>query len=435
MQQQEEIVVRLKPQKPTFTDDADDLRSETKNKNAGECMERFQPGDNIDDLNGKESEEVGMQNNVVDTNTSGILSASQKNTNTTNSKGNSHSHKPRPPPISSVDIDNIMLKEINELVSLSDLEPIASMAIFQRLVDDLMELYRIIEENPKKSIDLRSLIFKGMGDILVDRQEMKKKVEKFKANGPSEPLDNIELKNPFPVMLKEDMMKMADAHKQQHHNFVQKLKSRSNERLEIPLKQNSKIDSNFDELANMSLDSDDFKKVSGCYHINIDAKLHEELCSKFYLKKSPPMSVTKYLERVNRLLCPSTASLLTAAYFLFNTVFNLKPSNMTCVVPLEAPPEDEGEIQMSPVNSRNIFRLILGCLRLSLKLIEDKNYKQRYYCKVVGMQNMPEMLRLELAEMFMLDSHLFINQYVLTRFIFQFKVFDHNVRLFFASMK
>lgn len=71
-------MVRLKPQKPTFTDDADDLRSETKNKNAGECVERFQPGDNIDNLNGKEGEQVGMQNNRVDTNTSGIRSASKK---------------------------------------------------------------------------------------------------------------------------------------------------------------------------------------------------------------------------------------------------------------------------------------------------------------------------------------------------------------------
>ena len=70
---------------------------------------------------------------------------------------------------------------------------------------------------------------------------------------------------------------------------------------------------------------------------------------------------------------------------------------------------------MSSVNNRNFFRLILGSLRVSLKLIEDKNYKQRYYCKVVGMQNMSEMLNLELAEMFMLNFHLFINEYVLTR--------------------
>lgn len=103
------------------------------------------------------------------------------------------------------------------------------------------------------------------------------------------------------------------------------------------------------------------------------------------------------------------------------------------VVPLGEPPKEEGDIHMSSVNNRNVFRLILGSLRVSLKLIEDKNYKQRYYCKVVGMQNMSEMLNLELAEMFMLNFHLFINEYVLTRFLFQFKVFDHNARLLFAS--
>lgn len=441
MQQPEEIVVRLKPQKPTFTgddDDDDDDISESQNKDniMGKAIKHFRPNENANTSNlsvGELNGEPTIDKIITKKDNKSESPSASNNTNILTGKNSTHVHKTRSPPIASVDIDNLLQKEINELKGLSDLEPIAAMAIFQRLVEDLMKLHKKIEENPQNSIDIRSLLFEGMGDILIDHQEMRKKVENFKANGSSGSLDNVELKNPFPVMLKEEMMEMANVHKAQHQNLLQKYKSRSNEQLEIPLKQKSKIDSNFDELANLSLDSHDFKNASGCYHINIDSKRHEELCSKFYLKKAPTLSVNKYLERINKLLCPSTASLLTAAYFLFHTVFNLKPSNNMRVVPLGEPPKEEGDIHMSSVNNRNVFRLILGSLRVSLKLIEDKNYKQRYYCKVVGMQNMSEMLNLELAEMFMLNFHLFINEYVLTRFLFQFKVFDHNARLLFAS--
>ena len=70
------------------------------------------------------------------------------------------------------------------------------------------------------------------------------------------------------------------------------------------------------------------------------------------------------------------------------------------------------------VSKLNAFRLILTCVRISSKLIEDKNFKQNYYCKVTGLQKLEDLFRLELAMGYGLDWGLFTNEYTLWRYLF-----------------
>lgn len=79
------------------------------------------------------------------------------------------------------------------------------------------------------------------------------------------------------------------------------------------------------------------------------------------------------------------------------------------------------EVHMSKLSKLNAFRLILTCIRISSKLIEDKNFKQHYYCKVTGLQKLEDLFRLELALGYGLDWELFINEYTLWRYLFHMK--------------
>lgn len=83
--------------------------------------------------------------------------------------------------------------------------------------------------------------------------------------------------------------------------------------------------------------------------------------------------------------------------------------------------DGNSEVHMSKISKLNAFRLILTCVRISSKLIEDKNFKQHYYCKVTGLQKLEDLFRLELALGYGLDWELFINEYTLWRYLFHMK--------------
>lgn len=378
---EEDIRKSLKPQKPTFVDDAE--QSQKLYKNLGS-----------DDANGGMKDQHG------------------------NNQKKPHKHHV---PISSVDVDELMNKKIDLLTDLAELEQIEAMAMFQRLVEDLIELSKLFARIP--NLDLRKVVFGGMASRLTNIDTLKDAKVEFKdgkANGAS----HLE----FPALIKDEMSKLVDSKREENQKKLEKLKSQSNEELGIPLKKSSKMDSNFDELEALSLTTEDLSPISGKYHLNLDPKLCEEISQRFYLKKAPQISLSKYLERINRFLSPSPAVLLTASYLLFNMAFNIKPENDLCSLPLQEPAESEGSIKMTFINELNVFRVVLSVLRVSLKLIEDQNYKQAYYCKVTGMRGTADLFRLEFALIYILGFNLFVNEFVLTRFIYQFKVFDANIQ-------
>ncbi|QPG75448.1 hypothetical protein FOA43_002803 [Brettanomyces nanus] len=426
----EEISVKLKPQQPTFEDD----KGETNTKEGdGELDEK------ITKEKGQESEQDGNKEEDLETNREDGKCFKQDTSDSKNGSLNKEDsslsgtkerspERIRPPAISSVNMDLFIDNKIDKLGCLNDLKQIEAMAFFKRLVDDLMTLDYVVKEDPE--IDLRSLLFDNMHDVLTPGQDLCDEINDDEGSVDSFTDDN---RDRFPTLLEKPMSQLKDEKRTDRNSALEKLKSVSNEQLEVPLRKNSRIDANFEDASETAFTDDDFRRKSGSYHQNIDHELCTKIIQKFYLKQAPSLSITQYLERINKFITPSPAVLLSASYFLFNVAFDLKPENNCSLLPLQSPPEEEGPIKMTSVDSLDIFRLVLSALRISLKLIEDKNFKQAYYCKITGLQHIDDLFKLELAFLYLLNFNLFINEFSLTRFLFQFKVFDTNLRRYLKS--
>ncbi|OWB64006.1 hypothetical protein B5S29_g5033 [[Candida] boidinii] len=247
----------------------------------------------------------------------------------------------------------------------------------------------------------------------------------------------------------------------------------ANDDLELPLKKISKIHSNFEELTQRrSISSSSqtnvntnignkkngkivkrleiIKSYNDRYLIN-KSRTHEDclqLINRFYLKSLPSLPVEKYLNRINQFITSSASVYITASMYLFNISFNLKSGiksyykddsknydkkdKYLLINPLKSP---ESIIKMIPIEDLNIFRLILTSIRISSKLIEDKNYKQNYYCKITGLQNTNELFKLELIFLFIIDFNLITNEILILRHLYQLKLFNNNLKNFINSIK
>lgn len=87
------------------------------------------------------------------------------------------------------------------------------------------------------------------------------------------------------------------------------------------------------------------------------------------------------------------------------------------------------KVSVAEVNKRNAFRLLLSSIRIASKLIEDKNFKQGYYCKVTGLQKVEDLFRLELALGYGLDWELFANEHTLWRYLLHMKCLRNAVEI------
>ncbi|OUM52488.1 hypothetical protein BVG19_g1685 [[Candida] boidinii] len=252
----------------------------------------------------------------------------------------------------------------------------------------------------------------------------------------------------------------------------------NNDDLELPLKKISKIHSNFEELTQRRSVSGNssqanindinnsaitkkgknkktekrleiIKSYNDRYLIN-KSRTHEDclqLINRFYLKSLPSLPVEKYLNRINQFISSSASVYITASMYLFNIAFNLKSGiksyykddsknydkkdKYLLINPLKSP---ESIIRMIPIEDLNIFRLILTSIRISSKLIEDKNYKQNYYCKITGLQNTNELFKLELIFLFIIDFNLITNEILILRHLYQLKLFNNNLKNFINSI-
>ena len=231
--------------------------------------------------------------------------------------------------------------------------------------------------------------------------------------------------------------------------------------------------------------SEKFGKYEKCL---INDETYEWISRKFYLKSAPNMEIMKYIERINTNLEISGPVGLCAGWFLFKLVFNIKCNEKlsdalnnndgdyikyedrddnywdTRSFPLSLgesfnvnginneeevnsigmndkdesfnsviSEEEEGsinkEINLMKVNKLNAFRLILTSIRISSKLIEDKNFRQEYYCKVTGLQKLEDLFRLELAMGYGLEWGLFTNEYTLWRYLFHMQSIARGCKL------
>ena len=111
---------------------------------------------------------------------------------------------------------------------------------------------------------------------------------------------------------------------------------------------------------------------------------HAAVIRKFCSKKPPPIALEDYLMRLHRYCPMSTAVYLAAGLYIHRLAVTEK---------------------WLPVTKRNVHRLVLAGLRISMKALEDLSYPHSRFAKVGGVTE-SEMVRLEVSFCFVTGFNL-----------------------------
>ena len=118
---------------------------------------------------------------------------------------------------------------------------------------------------------------------------------------------------------------------------------------------------------------------------------HGAVTRKFYSKKPPPIPLEEYLIRLHRYCPMSTAVYLATALYV----------HRLAVVE-----------RIIHVTARNVHRLLLAGLRVSMKALEDLSYPHRRFAKVGGVSE-SELGKLEISFCFLTNFELRVSQEML----------------------
>lgn len=111
---------------------------------------------------------------------------------------------------------------------------------------------------------------------------------------------------------------------------------------------------------------------------------HGALARKFYSKRPPPISTEDYLMRMHKYCPMSTAVYLAASVYITRLAIQEK---------------------ILPVTPRNVHRLLLACLRVAMKALEDLSWPHARFSKVGGVSE-GELGRLEITFCYLMDFSL-----------------------------
>lgn len=120
---------------------------------------------------------------------------------------------------------------------------------------------------------------------------------------------------------------------------------------------------------------------------------HGALARKFYSKRPPPISTEDYLMRMHK-YCP-----LSTAVYLASSVYITRLAVHEKIV---------------PVTPRNVHRLLLACLRVAMKALEDLCWPHARFSKVGGVSE-GELGRLEITFCYLMDFGLKVDATMLQK--------------------
>jgi hypothetical protein len=120
---------------------------------------------------------------------------------------------------------------------------------------------------------------------------------------------------------------------------------------------------------------------------------HGALARKFYSKRPPPISTEDYLMRMHKYCPMSTAVYLAASLYI--TRLSVQE-------------------RLIPVTPRNVHRLLLACLRVAMKALEDMSWPHARFSKVGGVSE-GELGRLEITFCYLMDFSLKVDAAVLQK--------------------
>ncbi|EXJ88410.1 hypothetical protein A1O1_05340 [Capronia coronata CBS 617.96] len=137
---------------------------------------------------------------------------------------------------------------------------------------------------------------------------------------------------------------------------------------------------------------------------------HGALARKFYSKRPPPISIEDYLMRMHKYCPTSTAVYLASSLYITRLAV---------------------QEQILPVTPRNVHRLLLACLRVAMKALEDLSWPHGRVSKVGGVSEV-ELGRLEITFCYLTDFNLKVDAAMLQREaenLCRHNRFDHAVLL------
>lgn len=117
----------------------------------------------------------------------------------------------------------------------------------------------------------------------------------------------------------------------------------------------------------------------------------DTIARKFYSKKPPPISIEDYLLRLHRYCPMSTAVYLAAAVYIYRMAV---------------------EDRSVPVTVRTVHRLLLGCLRIAMKALEDLSYPHQRFAGVGGVSE-KELAKLEISVCYLTNFDLKVDNTML----------------------
>jgi hypothetical protein len=120
---------------------------------------------------------------------------------------------------------------------------------------------------------------------------------------------------------------------------------------------------------------------------------HGTLARKFYSKRPPPISTEDYLMRMHKYCPMSTAVYLACSVYVTRLAIHEK---------------------ILPVTPRNVHRLMLACLRVAMKALEDLSWPHARFSKVGGVSE-GELGRLEVTFCYLMDFNLKVDAAMLQR--------------------
>jgi hypothetical protein len=120
---------------------------------------------------------------------------------------------------------------------------------------------------------------------------------------------------------------------------------------------------------------------------------HGALARKFYSKRPPPISTEDYLMRMHKYCPMSTAVYLAASLYITRLAI---------------------QDRVLPVTPRNVHRLLLACLRVAMKALEDLSWPHARFSKVGGVSE-GELGRLEITFCYLMDFSLKVDAAMLQK--------------------
>lgn len=356
-------------------------------------------------------------------------------------RGENSPEPAKPEPLSSVDACEIIDGLLSGGMSLDELSGTQAMAVLLSFVQDLMAL----TERSADATDAGT-IFDGAYEVLLQNAS-RDAAQDGAGDGDARPGAGARFSGApavyRPLLERVYEQKARSLAEQRRASLV----SASQEEIGVPLRMGSKMLSNFeDELAQsgsslldtrelydeplLPLTCKDLKSyihahVGSCEPITRDPDDRASYGKKFNLKTAPNVSLEFYIDRINAYSHVSGSVALCAGILLMRFLFNVRS------VGLEGhgvagdnrlwPMALAGSEPMLPVTELNVFRLLLTSLRLASKLLEDKNYAQKYYCKVCGLQQGSDLFRMELALGFGIDWCVLVNEFDIWPFLLLLK--------------